>query len=267
MSIFNFTDYKSFLKDLLKGKGEKRGFQGQLASAAGCQPAYLSQVLRSHVQLTPEHACNLAHFLGLDELESEYFLLLVDYSRAGTRRLRQRIQAQLDRKKREAENFANRLRDGALDSIEARSRYYSSWHWGAIHIITSIQASQTPEAISQRLNLPIEVVLETLRGLKTMGLVKSDNNRWQFTGGNLHIPKDSPLNGVNHQNWRLKAVQDSQNAESDGLHYTFCFTVTRSDYEKLKTMLLSFIDEQRKVIAPSACEDLVCFTYDLFRIS
>jgi uncharacterized protein (TIGR02147 family) len=265
ISVFNSTDYKDFLRSLIAEQSEKRGYQGQLASAAGCQPAYLSQVLRSHVHLTPEHACNLAHFLGLDELETHYFLLLVDYGRAGSRRLQQRIKTQLDKLKRESENFSKRLKEPGLKTAEAQALYYSAWYWGAIHILTSVPEAQTPEAIAQRLNLPVELVLETLRGLKTMGLVKFEDNRWQFTGGNLHIPKNSPLNGVNHQNWRLKAVQDSQNPASDGLHYTFCFAVTRADYEKLKTMLLAFIDEQRKLIAPSECEELVCFTYDLYR--
>jgi hypothetical protein len=34
------------------------------------------------------------------------------------------------------------------------------------------------------------------------------------------------------------AVQDSQNPSTDGVHYTFAFTVTRPDFEKIKSMLL-----------------------------
>lgn len=264
-NLLSYRDYKEFLNTCISEHGEKRGYQGQLAAAAGCQPAYLSQVLRSHVHLTPEHACNLTHFLGFDDLETSYFLTLVDYGRAGSRRLQQRLKAQLDELKMKSENLATRLKDPKLESVEAHALYYSAWHYGAIHILVSIPDFQTPIAISQRLNLPIKTVLETLRGLKTMGLVKQEKDRWVFTGGNLHIPKNSPLNGVNHQNWRMRAIQDSQNLSSDGLHYSFAFSVSQDDFEKLKTMLFTFIDEQRKIIDPSACEELVCFTYDLFK--
>ena len=264
--LFNCRDYKEFLLDSIRDHSEKRGHQGQLATAAGCQPAYLSQVLRSHVHLTLEHACNLAHFFGFDELETSYFITLVDYGRAGSGRLQQRLKTQLEKLKKQSEDFAQRLKEPTLKEAKAHSLYYSAWYWGAIHILVSIPEFQTPAAIGQRLNLPVEQVLETLRGLKSMGLVKFKDGRWNFTGGNLHIPKDSPLNGVNHQNWRMRAIQDSHTPTTDAVHYSFTFAVSHNDFEKLKTMLLKFIDEQRKLITPSPCEELACFTYDLFRV-
>jgi len=265
VNIINFIDYKEFLRSLVDERGVKRGFQSELAEAAGCQRAYLSQVLRSNVHLTPEHACNMAHFLGLDHFETEYFLTLVDLGRAGSPRLQQRHKTKLERIKLEAESFAKRLKESSLPSAEAQALYYSSWHWGAIHMLVGIPQMQMPKAIAKQLNLPIDHVMEILRGLKSMGLITMENDRWISTGSNLHVPKDSPLNGVNHQNWRSIAVQDSQNINSEGIHYTSAFTVSKQDYEKLKTMLLKFIDNQRSIIGPSACEELVCFTCDLFK--
>lgn len=125
---------------------------------------------------------------------------------------------------------------------------------------------QLPATISARLGLPIETTLETLRGLKTMGLASHDGERWRFVGGNLHLPKDSPLNGVNHQNWRTRAVLDVQNPGSDGIHYSLAFTVDRGDIAKLRAALLALIDQQRQLITRSGSEELMCFTCDLFTL-
>lgn len=78
MILYNYQDYKSYLRDRCAERSSARGFQSLLAKAAGCQAPFISQMLRSHVHITPDHACGLAEFLGLDEVETEYFLNLLD---------------------------------------------------------------------------------------------------------------------------------------------------------------------------------------------
>ncbi|MGZ3712233.1 MAG: hypothetical protein ACXVBE_10770, partial [Bdellovibrionota bacterium] len=42
-------DYRSFLRLVVAEEGKERGYRKRLADQAGCQPAYLSQILSGNV--------------------------------------------------------------------------------------------------------------------------------------------------------------------------------------------------------------------------
>ena len=264
-NVFKYLDYKEFLKQEISDRAEKRGFITRLAEAAGCQRAYLSQVIHSHVQLTPEHACNISLFLEMNDLESDYFLLLVDHGRAGTPLLRQRLSLRMEAIRQKSENLAERFQSASLISPEEQNRYYSAWLWSAIHMLVSAPAFQTVEVIMLRLGVPRSQVLEILSGLESMGLVEHQKGRWTFRGGNLHVPRGSPLNSMNHLNWRMRAIQDAQTPDSDGVHYTAAFTMSVKDAETLKAKILAFFDDHRKAVGESGSEELYCFNCDFFK--
>ena len=84
--------------------------------------------------------------------------------------------------------------------------------------------------------------------------------------GDVHLPRHSLFNSLNHQNWRMRAVFDAQQLSSQAIHYTAVQTVSVSDYEKIKDLLLKFVDQQRKIVTQSADEDLAVFCCDWFKI-
>jgi len=77
-------DYRSFLLSVVEDPEKTRGYRKRLADEAGCQPSYLSQMLKGSVELTLEQAERLCGFWKLDELEAEIFLNLVLMGRAGS---------------------------------------------------------------------------------------------------------------------------------------------------------------------------------------
>ena len=81
---------------LLAERRNAAGFKTELARAAGCTPSYLSQVVSGKPELTPDQAVAIADFLRLGPTETEFFLILVDQSRAGTPRLKSYLQKKLE---------------------------------------------------------------------------------------------------------------------------------------------------------------------------
>src|SRR5262245_16853080 len=124
MSVFSFRDYKAFLRARM---GSGRGQIAALAQAAGCHRSYFSQVLHSHVQLTPEQAVGLGEFWERSRAELDFFCLLVDHARAGSPRLRARIEEKLDRLRREQENLSQRYQTAPVEPGERELLYYSAW--------------------------------------------------------------------------------------------------------------------------------------------
>ena len=92
-TIFEFDDYKAYLKHFSarRPKGG-RGFRAEIARCASCQTAYVSQVLNSNANFSLEQAQALNKLLLHNKEEGQYFLLLVQFHRAGSRDLRSHFQ-------------------------------------------------------------------------------------------------------------------------------------------------------------------------------
>jgi uncharacterized protein (TIGR02147 family) len=263
MSPFDFRDYKEYLRARMQGT---RGQIAPLAAAAGCHRSYFSQVLHSHVHLTPEQALGVAEFFALPRADTDFFCLLVDLARAGTPRLRNKIETRMLELARERENLGKRFQTKSVEPGERELLYYSHWHYAAVHVSTSIPELQSAEAIAGRLGLPLLRVREVLEALEKHGFVQRKGRKWVLGTGDVHVPKRSLLNSVNHANWRTQAVQRSQTDSAEGLHYTSVASLSRKDFAALKTKLLAVIDDNRRVIAASPEEELVCFTCDFFAV-
>src|SRR5437016_3714585 len=138
MSPFEFKEYKSFVRWKIDGNRGIRGYQSQLARAAGCSRSFLSQVLGRDIDLTRDHAAGLGEFWSLDPLQFEYFLTLVDLSRVRSEHLRNHLERKLARIRGDHSNLSKRLGKEAIDGARAELIYYSSWTYGAIHMLLCV---------------------------------------------------------------------------------------------------------------------------------
>jgi uncharacterized protein (TIGR02147 family) len=267
INVFDYTDYRLFLRAQIEAHNETRGYQSRLAEAAGCKRSFLSQVLHSNVSLTPDQAAGLSQFWNLSEDETDWFMELVALARAGSPQMRRLCTRRLDTIKMRRANLSERLKPSRLHSAQSQAEYYSSWYWSAIHMMTCIPAYTTPTKISERLQLRLSLVEETLAALEKMGLVKSKNGRsWHSVELDLHVPKASKLNMSNHTNWRQQAIAKIQLGDDEALHYTAVHALSADAIEKIKAKLILMIQESREIVKPSSEEELVCLSCDLFKI-
>jgi uncharacterized protein (TIGR02147 family) len=262
--LFDLKDYKVVIHQQIKANLDRRGYRSELAGAAGCQLSFLSQALHSHVHLTPDHAAGLAVFWGFDAEERDYFLELVNLARAGSKQLRSILEKRLSDIRARHEDLATRYQKKEAIRPEDQALYYSAWHLSAIHILLTIPAFRTVERISNRLNLPTQMIQESLEQLAKIGLVMKKGTLWFPTQNDIHLAKDSALTSMNHSNWRNRGILDAYKRDAGGLHYTAVHSLARSDYEKIKEMILKFLDQTREVVKPSQEEELACMTLDWF---
>ncbi|MFL5814719.1 MAG: DUF4423 domain-containing protein [Bdellovibrionia bacterium] len=262
--VWSFKSYKDFLNTLIH-EGQ-RGLISRLAEAAGCQRSYLSNVLRTHIHLVPDQAFGICRYLGFDPSETSYFLLLLEKERAATPTYRQHLEEKITILQKEREDLAQRLERKPLQSDADQLIYYSAWHYAAIHILVSIPKFQSVPAICQALGIDSELVHKTLTELARMGLVQRLGSRWSFSSGDIHIPKNSPLVSLHHNNWRQKAVLRSQ-ARGDGIHFTMVQSVSTRVADEIKEKVLKLIDEANALAGPSEPEELIYFGIDQYKIT
>lgn len=266
MNVFEFKDYREFLKNRVQECSEKRGYLAKIAEAAGCQRSYLTLVLKKEANFTPEHAFGLTQFWEFSEDQATYFMDLVSYERCSSAPMKKHLEQRMERQRREQADFNKRYKSKAIPSIEKESIYYSHWYFSAVHVCLSIPGLDTAEAIAKRLDLPINLIQEVLQSLREIDLIQMHGGKWRPFGGPIHLPQQSVFNSINHDNWRTKAIADTQRAANRNVHYTAVQSLSRSDFEKIHSMLLKFIDQQRKTVAASVEEELAVFCCDWFAL-
>lgn len=253
------------MKVFLRGEGN-RGALSRAAEFLNCQRSFLSRIMNSKMQVTPDLAFKLCMHWRLSMNEREYFQTLVEMERAVDPSYAAHLREKLKAMKETHESLSDRSKrpepTGSHDIL-----YFSAWHWTAIHFLTSIQEFQSLESIATRLHLPEQFVRERLEQLAAWGFVNKTGNRWEYKGGEFHLPKDSPLVILHHQNWRHKAVMDAQSINGGGIHFTNVHTVSRANLPILKERVLKFISETNELLRSSNEEDCVVLLCDLFRLS
>jgi uncharacterized protein (TIGR02147 family) len=263
MTLYDYTDYKAYLRDHLKNL-HRRGAITELARVAGCSHSYLSQVLSGKPELTSDQAMAATDFLQHDGEEAKYFLTLVLLSRASTPKLRKHFEAQLKAQKMQRLQLKSAVSprtDAELD-IADRDFYYSSCNVQMIHTLTACPDFQSIAALTARLNLTPKEITETLDWLAKRHLVKKKDGRYLHSGKNIHLPTASIHTKIHHLNWRLRGLESS--ADPEVIHYTSTFAIDRKDADKLRADLLSFIEKQREGISNSGSQEIMTFCCDLF---
>jgi DNA-binding Lrp family transcriptional regulator len=190
---------------------------------------------------------------------------MVDYGRSSRPTLRHLFEKKMKDLKTKQEKIGERLQRESLQDAENLAKYYSSWQLSAIHILTSIPEFQKVETISEKLNISTEQCASHLRELEKTGLVVNEKNLWKYSGKQMHVPENSYLVNLHHNNWRQQATLNSQLMSPESVHFTGVYSISNDDYETLKEITLKVIETMNKKATASGAEDLVVFCCDLFR--
>lgn len=266
-TLFEYNDYKSFLKDYLHAPERKRGDHAALAKAVGCQAAYLSQVVNGTLEFTEDHAYRLTVYMEFSSLEAEYFLILVRAARAGTLDLKTYLEERRLEILRKKDEISSRIsaQRASLSEKELRS-YFCSWIPSTLHLATSVPAYQSAEILARRFNLPLEKIKETLHLLKDLGLVHYKNEKWEFVSGSLHIPRASSINSIHQITRRHQAIRSIENSSPDDIHFSSIFTIASSDLAEIREILLKSVESTHRAIHSSGSEEVYGMCLDFFKV-
>ncbi|MAF90236.1 MAG: hypothetical protein CL674_03110 [Bdellovibrionaceae bacterium] len=267
-TVFEFKDYKAYLKNCISQMPRAgRGARVAMAKAISSPVSHVSQILNATSHLSMEQAEAVNAFLDHTEDESDFFLLLVQFSRSGTQALKKRLQKQMQQAIEKRLVLKESLGVKAEISKEDQALFYSSWLYGAVHVMTSIPQFQTRQAIAEYLNVSPKRIAEVLEFLESKALVLSSKNGYEIGKNRIHLGSDSPMISKFHTNWRMKAVQAFEKEQiSSNLHYSSVISISENDREKIKVLLVKYIDNIKNIIRDSKEEGVHCFSIDFFNI-
>lgn len=267
MNLFETDDYRAFLRFWIRSLPKNgRGEVNKIAAQLSVNPTVVSQTLSGVRDFSAEQTLELTDYMGLGELEAEYFSTLVQIERAGTAKLKSRLKAKVAKLRTDSLQMAKRLQEHRALSETDRAMFYSSFLYTAVSLYTDVDGSQTLEAIAQRFNLSRARTQEILSFLVSTSLCLEENGRYRMGPQSTHLPASSPFVVKHHTNWRVQALQRAQDLPAEELMMSAPMSLSREDFTRLREKMVGFVKEVFTEVKDSKSEDVACFNLDFFWI-
>ncbi len=265
LSIYEFTDYCKYLYSWIESHESKSyGIKSQIANSLRVSSSFISQVLKGKKIFTSDQTSDLADFLSLTEMESEYLHLMVELSRAGSHRYKEKLQRRIKKYQAQARKIGNRVPRNKELNDEQRAIYYSSWLYTGIRNLSALPEIKNINALSKYLNTDPEVINKIIRFLIQNGLCIEEGGNISPGPASIHIDKDSPFVNKHHQNWRIKSIQKMDNKKDNDLFFTGPMSLSYEAYDEILKLLPSYIQNIIQIVGPSKSEMVACLNIDWF---
>jgi uncharacterized protein (TIGR02147 family) len=264
-SIFIFLCYRKYLQSWIGSLGSRSyGAKGRIAAALGVSSSLVSQILKGEKTLTPDQTSDLADFVGLNEIESDYLHLLVELDRAGNPRYREKLTKKLNYLQKQSQHIGKRVPRHKELTDEQKAIYYSSWLYTGIRNLTAVPGFNHVDAIAERLRLEPSVVLRILRFLIDNGLCKKVGNEINYGPASIHVDKESPFVNKHHQNWRFQGILHMEKRRDDDVSFTSPMSLSQQAADSIRKEIPNFIQSVMKTAGPTPSEIAACLNIDWF---
>lgn len=264
-NIFEFMDYKAYIRSWIDSRPNGgRGEKSKIAQASRCHLAYVSQVLTGSSDFNLEQAESLNTLLEHGEDEAHFFLLLVEFGRAGTTSLKRHFEKQIQKIFNERLLLKNRFSDKKTLTPENQSTYYSHWAYCAVHMAVLNPDLRSSGEIARYFDLSLTKTIEILDFLTSVGLVRKETGLFFPGDVRIHIGVDSPMISKHHTNWRIQAIRAFERETPQELHYSGVISVSHENLPKIREIMVKTLEQIRLLVKDSKDETVYCYALDLF---
>ncbi len=267
LRFFEHNNYVDILKEVLAENAETRGYQSQLAKAAGCHTSHLSHVVSGRAHLTLEQAIAICDFWKFNTLHTDFFLTLVNLARAGTELLKNKLEKELQKIRSDSlRGVSLKQTDASVILLEPNqsANYMLTWYISAIHAALSVQGLNNIKALAKRFSLTEERVLEVLKQLSEYNLVEEKDGVWEHKSLMALGGDTKPLIKIYHNTVRQHANHKHDTRVEQDYFTTNLMSLSRAQIPEIKTRLQNLV---RSILEESqGCveEELVFLTVDFF---
>ncbi len=265
MAIWEFEFYREYLHEKAGGEGERTGLRKKLAEAIPVHTTFVSQVFKGKAEFSLEQGEAINRFLGHTEDEGEYFILLLLKDRAGSDALKNRFKRKIKLMRDERLNIKKRL-DAAEISEKDRDRYYSSYLYSAIHVLTAVERYNRVESLAEALRISIAEVKALVEFMVRVGVLQEKGGNLSPTSKHVHLGSESELVLRHHSNWRFHTISNLQVLDREALHYSACLSLSQDDAFKVKDSILQNLKSNVAVISKSRDEVSYVMAFDFYRL-
>lgn len=266
MSIFEYQDYKAYLKkwiDLQPNQG--RGILSRISEHLNLSGGMISHILNGDKHLSLESGNDLAAFLGLNEEEADYLILLIQYERAGTHSLRERLKRQVLNEQKRASQLGKKMKPTLKLSESLKSEFYSHWLYSGVRNMAACEQFGDVNSIAEHLKIPRSTVQRIVDFLVKNGLCTIKKGQLDVGPTVTHIGSQAPQVQKHHQNWRVHALTKMIDQDERNVFFTSPMSLSKDAAEAIRLKIPSFIEDVRDLVGPSKSEVVRCLNIDWFQ--
>lgn len=266
-TIYNFWEYRSFLLHATsERKKTERGVLTSLAGFVRIHPTLISQILSGSKDFTVEQGLLVAQYFGLLEKETDYFILLIQFSRAGTNDSRKYFEKKCKDFRERMSKVAEHVVTTRDFSEAAKAIFYSSWIYPVIHIALTLDKPMTANEISKKFSIEIDRVLRAIDFMIENGILIQIDGKISGGAISTHIGKESPFLAKKLMHWRVKALEKIDSLPIDQLMYSTTVSLSKDDYQKLQLGLVKHIQDFLVVVKESPAQEIAHLNIDFFKV-
>ena len=265
--LYNYHSYKDFINDWISSlpKGG-RGKYLEIATELNAHTTLISQIFKGNRDLSMEQAFQLCDYLGLNKIETDYFLLLVSKERSGNFKLKDYYQNKIESLQNELQDMKSRIKAKKILSETDKALFYSNWFYSAIRIATSIEGIETRDQISEFINLPHKVVNQVIDFLLSVSLLFEEDGILKIGPAITHLEANSPLIARHHANWRVKAMERHPKLSESEFCFSAPLTIADKDASKVRQILKDAIEQISDIVRQSdPIDQIYCVNIDWFK--
>ncbi len=265
--IFQYDDYKKYMRDLVSSLPKNgHGIFVKLANHLSVTPVLMSKIFNGDRELTLEQSLAVANYFSLSEIEKDFFLALVEKSRAGNFELKEYFNKKIEKIKISSRQLKEIIVNQKELSEEEKSEFYSQWYYMAIWVLTSLGTFSTAEDFKERLGLSMPTIQKAIQFLiRTNIILKSEGKfivgpQFIFLDANsIHISK-------HHSNWRIKALAQQGEITEDELCFTMPCSISKADFESIRKLIIDLIKKSRDIVNTSPEEEVAFMNIDWLKM-
>ncbi|MBF0432602.1 MAG: TIGR02147 family protein [Fibrobacteria bacterium] len=200
-SIYNYSDYRQYLVDVLEEKKQaNHGFSLRAAALKlGLNSGTLTRIVNGTRELGPSLLAPFISYLGLRTREADYFTLLVKFARSSKAGDRQRYYSEIQEKRREMRRVVE----------EKDCQFFEKWYYGALHQLLRVMPAETnPETLGKCLTPPIT----TFKAKKALSFLENNGFISKKPGSGYEVKDPSLTTG---EIWHDESIRSYQIAMSE----------------------------------------------------
>src|SRR3989344_4172440 len=262
--VFEYTDYRSYLKSELASRCQKnpRYSLRSFASQLQVSPGQLSRVINGSKNISQEKAIEVSAALNLKGKSQEYFCQLVHLESAKTHQSKVFVQKKL--------NDLRPTRDFhtvELDTFKVISEWY---HYALLEMTELRDFKSNPQWISRRLGVSRPQVELAIERLKRLHLLKEEKGTLKKTRETYLAVSDIPNDALqNFHRQTLDHAKESLTTQHPSERHISSVTMA-IDPSKLKEaheLTRQYRVEMEKLLSSDRKEEVYQFAVQLFRLT
>lgn len=266
MNLFNYTDYKEFITLFISKRPTPRGEFARIARHLNVSTVLISQVFKSHKDLSIEQGLKLTQYFGFTELETKYFMSCLSFNRAGDTSLKKYYANEMQEIRKRSKELSERVRKHGEVSDEQKAIYYSDWTYAAVHLACALPFVNSDDDISNFLGIDTDQVVKITSFLLETRLIIKENGDFKIGTTHIHLSKSSNFISQHHRNWRILSSNRSSNLRNEELMYSAPMVISKKLSAELHTKIQNFILETAESLTGCPDEELWNLNIDFIKL-